>query len=57
MKILYAWRILRDGEPTSLLLHLTDDADAETAGLVIRAAEAQGVELEPVYPDDLQPVA
>jgi len=49
----YVWRVLRDGEPTSLLLRLEDDRDGEVAALVIAAAREQGVELEPVWPPDL----
>jgi hypothetical protein len=49
----YAWRVLRDGKPTALTVHLADDADAEVAALVIAAARRQGVELEPLYPPDL----
>lgn len=52
---LYVWRVLRDGQPTRLTLHLADTADKETAALVIAAARRQGVELEPVYPPDLDP--
>ena len=51
----YVWRVLRDGEPTAVTLHLAADADVEVASLVIAAAQRQGVELVPVYPDDLGP--
>ncbi len=50
----FIWRVLRDGQPTALLLHLEDDKDGETAALVIAAARAHGVELEPVYPADVE---
>jgi hypothetical protein len=54
-----AWRVLRDGEPTAVTLHLADDSEAEqvkVAALVCAAARRAGVELEPVWPDDLGPV-
>ena len=50
----FIWRVFKDGQPTALLLRLEDDKDGETAALVIAAARAQGVELEPVYPADLE---
>jgi hypothetical protein len=55
MNTKYAWRVLRNGAPTSLILHLGDDADSQTAALVIQSAERNGVELEPLYPPDLEP--
>jgi hypothetical protein len=48
------WRVLRDGQPTALLIHLEDSADLETAQLVLAAARRQGVELEPVWPEDVE---
>ena len=53
----YVWRVTRNGQPTAVLLHLVDDVDGETAALVISAARAQGVELEPVWPPPLPPLA
>jgi hypothetical protein len=50
----YAWRVVaRDGRELSVLVTLDDEADADTVALVRKAAEANGLDLVPVYPDDL----
>lgn len=54
MKIQYAWRVLHAGEPTSIVVMLSDAHDSGVMAAVQRAAETQGVELAPLPLDELE---